>query len=824
MERFHVGDGGLVRHMSDGTWVVFGSHLSDTDPTTVSIHEDLPSALITAEHRHVHAPFRRHPIAVEHTCDHAKPAGVPAARVKVVDWKDGGPVIEFPLLMPHGQTEELGGIVRAHLPSGARRTKGDESRRVEKVDLTVTRDGAPVRFGYHTEQTVKRLAYETIQALPAEAHVKPKDLAATRTPAPFALGQHVRYIGPAREELESGTIGVVDHIRRARTANADVAEIVLGKTHVELVAAGPDAALYEPVSEQSAADAPKPEQLPERALGRRAVLSVIASRARAAVSLLGRQISTHETLASSSAYGREANLQSAERAKRELWRQERILRLAEAALKDAPPEEPAPAPAPVPVPEDIDELRAAFADKRERRIDGLRGAGDRRTTEGEAIYKQTRAELDAIPFGQPNIMDTVSGRAFARRREKLHERHERSWKLIMEGAELHKRADAAEQNRAVFSDDPDAIDKLKAAIAEREEAQEYLKDVNAAARVGDRAKLAELGLDEAKIEKILKPNFAGRVGFDAYMLANNNNQIRRLRERIAFLEKARRDGPKEPEQYGAIEVREEDNRVRIFFPGKPSEPDRKDLRRGGFKWSPTAGAWQRHASSGAWWEARQIARRLGGPPPADPNEPEPAAEAGTSELAKLVMRIITRAAEASNLGLADVGAAVSEARTFSNRDKEEIHAALRELEDGGLIELRSWGRSPLGANVGLAPSTPDGTPLAYARPLTPAGRETSDDPIIGYRLLLTLVVDHPDRRGPSYPVVPAGHRYDHDEPLQDLASGERQMTALRAGRTEHDSGSEYVAEVGVAVSTRLRRWAGWAIGPESRTRPEGSDK
>jgi hypothetical protein len=824
MERFHVGDGGLVRHMSDGTWVVFGSHLSDTDPTTVSIHEDLPSALITAEHRHVHAPFRRHPIAVEHKCDHAMPAGVPAARVKVVDWKDGGPVVEFPLLMPSGEKEERGGIVRAYLPSGARRTKGDESRRVEKVDLTVTRDGAPVRFGYHTEQTVKRLAYETIQALPAEAHVKPKDLGATRTPAPFKLGQHVRYTGPARDGLEPGTLGVVDHLRRARAANADVAEIVLGKTHVELVAAGPDAALYEPVSEEIAPDAPKPEQIPEKALGRRAVLSAFASRTRGAVALLGRQISTHETLASSSTYGREDHLQSAERAKRELWRQERILRLAEAALKDAPPEEPAPAPEPLAVPENIDELRAAFADKRDGRIDRLRGAAERRSAEGEALYKQTKTLLDHIPLGQPNIMDTVSGRRFARQREKLHERHERSWKLIMEGAELHKRADAAENNSAVFSDDPDAIDKLKAAIAEREAAQEYVKEVNVAARAGDRAKLAELGLDEAKIEKVLKPNFAGRVGFDAYVLANNNNQIRRLRERVAFLEKQRREGPKEPEQYGAIEVREEDNRVRIFFPGKPSEPDRQDLRRSGFKWSPTAGAWQRHANAWAWQEARQIARRLGGPPPAEPGAPEPAEAAGTSELAKLVMRILTRAAEASNLGLADVGDVVSEARTFSNHEKEEVHAALRELEDGGLIELRSWGRPPPGARVDLAPAAPDGKPLAYARPLTPAGRETSDDPIIGYRLLLTLVIDHPERRGPSYPFVQAGQRFDLDEPLQSAESGERQIAALRAGRTDYDTAAEYVAEVGVSVQTRLRRFAGWVSGPESRTRPEGSDQ
>lgn len=59
-----------------------------------------------------------------------------------------------------------------------------------------------------------------------------------------------------------------------------------------------------------------------------------------------------------------------------------------------------------------------------------------------------------------------------------------------------------------------------------------------------------------------------------------------------------------PEEHGDVRIVEDENRVRIFFPGKPIDETRAALKGAGFRWSPTVGAWQRHASNGAWWQAR----------------------------------------------------------------------------------------------------------------------------------------------------------------------------------------------------------------------------
>jgi hypothetical protein len=47
--------------------------------------------------------------------------------------------------------------------------------------------------------------------------------------------------------------------------------------------------------------------------------------------------------------------------------------------------------------------------------------------------------------------------------------------------------------------------------------------------------------------------------------------------------------------------------VQLIFPGKPSDEIRARLKSNGFRWSPTAGAWQRMPSAWAWQVAREIA-------------------------------------------------------------------------------------------------------------------------------------------------------------------------------------------------------------------------
>ncbi|MBU0917923.1 MAG: DUF3560 domain-containing protein [Gammaproteobacteria bacterium] len=89
---------------------------------------------------------------------------------------------------------------------------------------------------------------------------------------------------------------------------------------------------------------------------------------------------------------------------------------------------------------------------------------------------------------------------------------------------------------AITSDDPQALEKLRAKLAALMAEQEFMKKANKLIKAGNDKGLIEMGLNQVTIEGLKKPDFAGRIGFADYMLSNNNGVIGTTRKRIAELE------------------------------------------------------------------------------------------------------------------------------------------------------------------------------------------------------------------------------------------------------------------------------------------------
>lgn len=196
---------------------------------------------------------------------------------------------------------------------------------------------------------------------------------------------------------------------------------------------------------------------------------------------------------------------------------------------------------------------------------------------------------------------------------------------MLEGREMARRALARKLRpdlRPIMSGDADAIDRLAAKIAQAESVQERMKAANAAIRKYQKsglqaqvAALLELGfLESQALEVLHRPAHLAYLGqgFPRFELTNNGANIRRMRERLEHLERMAEKPAKELE--GANGIRAEDNppenRIRIFFPGKPSEEVRTTLKGAGFRWAPSIGAWQAYRNARTIEIAREMVGEL----------------------------------------------------------------------------------------------------------------------------------------------------------------------------------------------------------------------
>ena len=173
--------------------------------------------------------------------------------------------------------------------------------------------------------------------------------------------------------------------------------------------------------------------------------------------------------------------------------------------------------------------------------------------------------------------------------------------------------------RPISADDDDAIERLRAKVAEAEANQERMKAANKIARNAKltddqkREGLYALGYGELLTENILRPDW-GRPGFESYQLSNNNANIKRMKARIAGLEAARA-APQADDREAVIlgepvtvSENTDANRLQLLFEGKPPAEVRDALKSRGFKWAPSQGAWQRQLTANArqaveWMEA-----------------------------------------------------------------------------------------------------------------------------------------------------------------------------------------------------------------------------
>lgn len=268
-------------------------------------------------------------------------------------------------------------------------------------------------------------------------------------------------------------------------------------------------------------------------------------------------------------------------------------------------------------------MKSNYEKKQEARRERYEDLADRRRREGEAALALARRMAEVIPFGQPILIGHHSEKRDRGFRNRIHNKYGKGFESLKK-SEYYASKAASVGTGGISSDDSNAISKLREKLAGLEARQAEYKAINAAHKKfqKDPASLdkAPLSDDGKTLVRNYKPAYSWEPHPIApYHLSNLSANIRTVKGRIEQLERVERnteilraanggEAVKSENFAGGLRIEEnlEENRVFIFFPGNPSAEIRDACKRAGFRWAKSIGAWSRHHSSAAIWEARRI--------------------------------------------------------------------------------------------------------------------------------------------------------------------------------------------------------------------------
>jgi len=211
--------------------------------------------------------------------------------------------------------------------------------------------------------------------------------------------------------------------------------------------------------------------------------------------------------------------------------------------------------------------RADYEERREARklrYEELSRKAEERSRE----YSNSNANrILMMTSGQPIIIGHHS-------EKKSRKLHERAWQDIGKSIKEDKKsqyyknkAESVENNKVIYNDDPNAIQKLKDKL-------EYLE----------------------KQRELIKAD----KNHKTWELQNIGARIRETKRRIARLEKLDEIEFKDIEFAGGKAIHNKEiNRVQLIFDNIPDESIRTALKSKGFHWSRKEGAWQREFTENA---------------------------------------------------------------------------------------------------------------------------------------------------------------------------------------------------------------------------------
>jgi len=222
----------------------------------------------------------------------------------------------------------------------------------------------------------------------------------------------------------------------------------------------------------------------------------------------------------------------------------------------------------------------------EAKAERLRGWAEKRETAAAAVFKAGE------PFRGDTAFNTQPGHIPFRAR--LIAREDRAYESVKKAQGMESRADGIDRalDRSIYSDDPDAPERLAERIAELEAKRDAMKAANAAFKKGGIDAVRAACGDAVALEgaRTMQHCHWEKRPFPAYELTNIGANIRRLQKRAEEVKRTAELATRTEAAGGVLIIETPDHDwARVQFSEKPAAEVLEALRAAGWSWG--GGAW-----------------------------------------------------------------------------------------------------------------------------------------------------------------------------------------------------------------------------------------
>jgi hypothetical protein len=240
-----------------------------------------------------------------------------------------------------------------------------------------------------------------------------------------------------------------------------------------------------------------------------------------------------------------------------------------------------------------------YEEKQMAKLERFQELASKNAKASESAYNSARKMADFIPFGQPILVGHHSEGRHRRDLARINGGFSKSVELSEKSEYYENKVQNILNPTMISSDDENAISKLEEKKANLEKMRDDMKRINKEfKKTNDLSKIEMTDRQREYVQNTMRV-WNGVYGnpYPSYELTNTGATIRNITKRIEHLKRLGKVEESEEEKNGIkVKVNTPENRVQIFFPGKPSEEIRTKLKSNGFRWSPFNGCWQRQIS------------------------------------------------------------------------------------------------------------------------------------------------------------------------------------------------------------------------------------